>query len=120
MSILQTLERLEKLEKDATKGPWKYTTFTPNGAHTDFVVSEIEAYSGTNKEMVLMKADFVCDKDAQNFNLVSESRNALPELLAALREAIEIIKTSGYLRIRDRERAEEFLKKHGLDERGGE
>lgn len=127
MSLLQTIERLEKLEKGATKGPW-------------FVHGEDVCYGIEGDSSETFTIEDACNFEENNA-FIAESRNAMPELIAALRKAHNLIVDVARLNFTyvmprpempDKEmhmvvkkdtdqarRAKEFLKKHGLDERGG-
>ena len=86
MTIHEQIEKLRKLERAATPGPWSY-----DGMH-----SEIHAYESDNGAFLIVSelrehpGDKLIDEFGHaynpNFDLIAEMRNALPELLDGLED----------------------------------
>lgn len=73
------LERLERLEKAATPGPWNTTRYSGGISFS----GPLRLYSGTNEEFG--EPDPIRFENEANIYLIAAARNALPELIAEIR-----------------------------------
>jgi hypothetical protein len=91
MNFTELIERLRKLEKAATPGPWGNETDKNPGGYRNVItgqVSQIVARTATSQS-----SEIPCN----NGRLIVETRNALPGIL----DELEILKEENYdLRIR--------------------
>lgn len=91
MNLLDTIKRLRDLEKKATRGPWergiKPRTLEPNkevlSTARGIICNTIQTRYWDGHEVKTQAHD-----DAL---YIAESRNALPQLLTALKDAVELI-----------------------------
>lgn len=89
MSLLQAIQQLRELEAKATPAPWvkSYVVDLDADICKDVIGFDIAAYED---------GPLICsleeDNRSNNQMLIEEARNALPQLLTALTEAIEVIK----------------------------
>jgi len=83
--ITAELDRLEALEKAATPGPWDMLGETGE-------VHAIEFVDGCGDPLHVVEHKI----KEENAELICEARNALPRLVAALREALGIIECKLY------------------------
>jgi hypothetical protein len=73
------LERLEALNEGATKGPWRWDVETLRGKSNNAIFYPV-AHKNSRTPVELIN----CEEDAA---LIAAARNALPDLLAAIRAA---------------------------------
>ena len=99
MNLPKLLDELEKLEKDATPGPWSSDDpgqscgmpCTPDGCH-DSHESGMRYLDGPSMKDGSSDCFEIPDGD-----LIAQSRNALPVLIEALRDHIEVVRQLEHL-----------------------
>lgn len=115
MKLTQLLAELKALEKLATPGEWK----------AQFEMSRAEVFTGIHTFRTgyfeYMDTLEKCENDA---NLIAQSRNALPVLIAELEKAIEVLKevvpiqgnnAFGYRYSNIGKKSEELLREWGIE-----
>lgn len=86
--ITDLLDQIDRLDQQATKGPWEEIgrTIESNGTYEDVITTEVDCasycYGGTGGGVLK-------DKDAE---FIALARTALPQLAKALRDIMEIHK----------------------------
>lgn len=142
MNLPALIERLRELEGKATKGPWENCYYggqcrkdhqhNVKDCHYElFKVEKEEIVSGAGKFELIGWNDYGPILSKENALFIAQSRNALPDLLDALSEAVSLLefyskgghpamdmvehKELGFF---TGKRANEFLKRWGLNPEG--
>lgn len=85
MTLNETLKELERLEKEATPGPWRAT-----GKYKQTQDYAVETPDGIYWAI----GDAIYHTSNNNHEFIAISRNSLPKLIQALRLAMEALKRS--------------------------